>query len=219
MIAALISPDAKAVVDIGYDHGHLLTHLKETRPELSLIGGEVLEHAATQFESTYGEGIADLRLGDGLSVCEPGEVDVVIFAGLMDRTILTLLTEGRAHLPYLRQVICCPPSLECHLRPGLAELGLEITDEAIAFKRHRSYDIIVSAPAEQVEAPHPWGPILIERRDPRLIRHLEIQKKLMAGDLSQGLKSHIKPDGSMDQMGQKLSMLEGLLHKSKAWLA
>ena len=211
LVASQISKDATTVIDIGYDHGHLLTHLSVTRPELVLMGGEVLPDARERFEDTYGTGIADLRCGDGLAVASPGEIDVAIFCGLTDRTIIRLLTEGKAHLPYLKQVICCPPSLECHLRPGLHTLGHVITEETIAFKRHRSYDIIVSEPGGVQEAPHPWGPVLVRRQDPLLIRHLEIQKKLMAGDLNQGLKSHLQPDGSLDLMGQKLSLLGALL--------
>lgn len=217
LVAAQISEDAKALIDIGYDHGHLLTHLAVTRPDLVLIGGEVLPDARARFEEAYGTGIADLRLGDGLAVVEPGEVDVAVFCGLTDRTIIRLLTEGKAHLPYLKQIICCPPALECHLRPGLSELGHVITEETIAFKRHRSYDIITSEPGEVTDPPHPWGPVLVRRQDPLLIRHLEIQKKLMAGDLSQGLKSHRQADGTLDRMGQKLALLETLLSEAQGW--
>ena len=128
-----------------------------------------------------------------------------------------LLEAGRAHLPHLRQVICCPPALEAHLRPGLARLGLAITDEAIAFKRHRSYDVIASAPGEVTEPPHPWGPRLIARRDPHLARHLAIQRQLMRRDFATELRSHRQPDGSLGPMGRKLSMLEALLTEAQGW--
>ena len=213
----MIAPEARAIVDVGYDHGQLLAHLRQTRPELSLFGTEVLEDAGERFVATYGEGVADLRLGSGLSTLSPGEVDVVVFAGLSDRTILRLLDEGRAHLPHLRQVICCPPALEAHLRPGLADLGLVITDEALVFKRHRSYDVIASAPGEVTEPPHPWGPRLIARRDPHLARHLTIQRQLMRRDFATELRSHRQPDGSLGPMGRKLSMLEALLAEAQGW--
>ena len=217
--ASMIAPEARAIVDVGYDHGQLLAHLRQTRPELSLFGTEVLEDAGERFVATYGEGVADLRLGSGLSTLSPGEVDVVVFAGLSDRTILRLLDEGRAHLPHLRQVICCPPALEAHLRPGLADLGLVITDEALVFKRHRSYDVIASAPGPVDEPPHPWGPTLIERRDPDLLRHLEIQRRLLRRDLDQGLRSHRRADGSLGPMGEKLARLDALLAEARSWSA
>ena len=215
--AAQIGHDAHAVLDVGYDHGQLLAHLAQTRPELTLIGGEVLPDAAQRFEATYGPGLADLRTGSGLSVAAPGEVDVVVLAGLTDRTILELLEAGRDHLPHLRQVICCPPALESHLRSGLADLGLVITDESIAFKRHRSYDVIASAPGAVSEPPHPWGPTLIARRDPLLTRHLTIQRRLMRRDFDTEMRSHRLPDGSLDPMGEKLSLLEGLLAEAEGW--
>ena len=217
LCAAQIVPDARCVLDVGYDHGQLLAHLAETRPGLRRIGGEVLPHAAERVRATYGAEVADLRQGSGLEVAAPGEVDVVVFAGLTDRTILALLEAGRAHLPHLRQVICCPPALEAHLRPGLARLGLAITDEAIAFKRHRSYDVIASAPGEVTEPPHPWGPRLIARRDPHLARHLTIQRQLMRRDFATELRSHRQPDGSLGPMGRKLSMLEALLTEAQGW--
>ena len=215
--AAQISPDARCVLDVGYDHGQLLAHLHAVRPSLGLMGGEVLEDARERFEATYGEGIADLRVGDGLSVATPGEVDVVVFAGLTDRTILTLLEEGRDHLPHLRQVICCPPALEAYLRPGLAELGLRITAETVAFKRHRSYDVIACEPGEVTEAPHPWGPTLIATRDPLLTRHLQVQRHLFRRDFTTEMRSHRHPDGSLDLMGRKLSLLDGLLAEAEGW--
>ena len=215
--AAQISPNAHAVLDVGYDHGQLLAHLAHTRPALRLIGGEVLPDAPERFEATHGPGLAELRTGSGLSVATPGEVDVVVLAGLTDRTIMDLLEAGRDHLPHLRQVICCPPALEAHLRPGLARLGLVITHEAIAFKRHRSYDIIVAEPGEVTEPPHPWGPTLIARRDPDLARHLQIQRRLLRRDFDTGMRSHRQPDGTLGPMGQKLSLLEALLAEASDW--
>ena len=165
LIASRISPEARCVLDVGYDHGKLLAHLAKTRPELKLIGGEVLPGAAARFEAAHGVGLADLRTGDGLSVAEPGEVDVVVCAGLIDRTIMEIFERGRAHLPHLNHVLCCPPALEVDLRPGLADLGLVITDETIAFKRHRSYDVIVCEPGEVEGPPHPWGPTRSSSRE------------------------------------------------------
>jgi len=218
LIADRISGDAHGVLDVGYDHGKLLAHLAQTRPELTLIGGEVLPEAAERFEATHSAGLADLREGDGLSVATPGEVDVVVLAGLTDRTIIALLEAGREHLPHLRQVLCCPPALETDLRPGLAALGLVITDETVAFKRHRSYDVIVAEPGEVSEPPHPWGPTLIARRDPLLTRHLTIQRHLMRRDFATEMRSHRLPDGSLDPMGRKLSLIDGLLAEAEGWM-
>jgi tRNA (adenine22-N1)-methyltransferase len=216
LIASQISPDAKAVLDVGYDHGKILAHLAQSRPALKLIGGEVVPDLKVRFEDHYGPGVADLRTGSGLTVATPGEVDVVVMAGLTDKTMLRLLVEGRDHLPHLKQLICCPPALEFYLRPGLASLGMRITAETIAFKRHRSYDIIVSEPGEVTEAPHPWGPTLIARRDPLLTRHLEIQRHLFRRDFDSDMRSHRQPDGSLDLMGRKLSLLDDLLDQFRS---
>jgi tRNA (adenine22-N1)-methyltransferase len=217
LVASQISPDAQVVLDVGYDHGQLLAHLAETRPELRLMGGEVSPQFKARFENHYGPTGADLRTGDGLSVATPGEVDVIVMAGLGDHTMRRLLEEGRDHLPHLRQVICCPPSLEVHLRPGLAALGLRITSETIAFKRHRSYDIIASEPGEVTEAPHPWGPTLISERHPEFLRHLTIQRHLFRRDFDTEMRSHLQPDGSLDLMGKKLALLGELIEQVKGW--
>ena len=111
----------------------------------------------------------------------------------------------------------CPPALEAHLRPGLAHLGLVITGEALVFKRHRSYDVIVCEPGEVTEPPHPWGPTLIATRDPSLARHLQIQRRLMRRDFDTALRSHRLPDGTLNPMGHKLSMLEPLLDEAEGW--
>ena len=220
LVASRIAPDARCVLDVGYDHGKLLAHLAETRPELRLIGGEVLVDAPARFEATFGPQLAELRVGEGLSVVEPGEVDVVVCAGLTDRSILAILEAGRAHLPHLTQVICCPPALETDLRPGLTDLGLRIVDETVAFKRHRSYDVIVCAPGaprNDSAMAAAWGPVLVERRDPLLARHLAIQRQLFRRDFQTEFRSHKLADGTLDPMGRKLAMLESLLAQTRSW--
>ena len=83
------------LIDIGYDHGHLLTHLAVTRPSWC-HRQRVLPDAKERFEDTCGVG--DLRCGDDLS-CQAWRSTWRSFAG--SRTGRSSACSGKGRTPPL----------------------------------------------------------------------------------------------------------------------
>ncbi len=97
-----------SVCDVGTDHGFLPIYLAEQGGHDPLIMSDVsrgsLEKAVADAKDELPENeIPDARLGDGLDVLDPGEVDDVVIAGMGGIQILDILTwDFRKTLTYGR---------------------------------------------------------------------------------------------------------------------
>lgn len=163
-VLAMVPPDARAVADIGYDHGLLMLRLGRQRPALRLFGVEMLPDRAAAMRQRHPAEVSALAerltllVGDGLAPLPAGAVDCVVIAGLSDRTLVSILDRARATLPSLRRVVLCPARVEATLRPALPGLGLRIVDERIAAERGRTWDVIAVEPAAPGGIPTPQTP-------------------------------------------------------------
>ena len=93
--ADLVRPGA-AVADIGCDHGKLTAVLAAGGRCTKVIGADLRPGPLAKARATLEKaGLADaveLRLGDGLSVLAPGEVDTVVLAGVSAQTSIDILS-------------------------------------------------------------------------------------------------------------------------------
>jgi tRNA (adenine22-N1)-methyltransferase len=227
-VLAMVPADARAVADIGYDHGEILLRLGRDRPALRLFGVEILPDRADALRHRRPADVARLgdRLtllhGDGLAPLPAPSPDCVVVAGLSDRTLVDILTRARARLPALRRVILCPARVEATLRPALPALGLRIVDERIAAEHKKTWDVIAVEPTtEAPDLPDAtslfWGPLLVARQDLGLRYHLEHLAKVYAPAFAHDLRGHRRPDGSLTPLGQKLALLPALRARATAW--
>lgn len=168
-IAAAIPSDARALVEVGYDRGGVLAAIAALRPELELIGSEVLPHlqALVPPELTRR---ATWRVGDGLAAMHPGEVDGVVMAGIGARTIVAILDAAPAVVGSLAWMVLCASHFEDDIRPALARLGWHPSEESLVLDRERFYEVIVARPGPDPTEPDAiaarWGPRLIAANDP-----------------------------------------------------
>jgi tRNA (adenine22-N1)-methyltransferase len=93
------------------------------------------------------------RLGDGLSVLRPGEVEGVIVAGLGGRTIAGMLDGGREVARSFRWLVLQPQQHLSHLeawlvRSGYRSLAVRDVDEG-----RRSYRVLLVEPDRGVAVP------------------------------------------------------------------
>lgn len=164
-------PIGARVADIGSDHGYLPAWLAQTGRAQRVIAGEINHDPARRASETCFEfGLEDqmeVRLGDGLQVIEPGEVDVIVISGMGGTTIRHILEQGRSKLAGVTRLILQPNVATPELRSWLVANEFVIEDESLVEENHIIYEVIVAAPGQSVPLSLPQlllGPVLLEER-------------------------------------------------------
>ena len=173
-IAAYVLPGSR-VADIGTDHGYLAVHLVERGDVDFVIAGDVnTGPLASARELINNLGLTDkiaVRLGNGLAVVQPGEVDTVVIAGMGGTTMIDILAAQPGSARKLKRLILQPMVGAGTLRLWLVKNGFSLVDECLVREEGRIYEIIVAKPGNSkpdnllsIE----FGPLLWEKRDPLL---------------------------------------------------
>ena len=149
----------ESIADIGADHGYLPIHLLREEVIPFAILSDVhkgplektrlsVEKAISQFDVVTDEvdERISLRLGDGLSVIEKGEVDIIVIAGMGGETIIKILSAEIEKSVSFSKFILQPRTKTELLKEWLSGEGWTILAEANAEERGRLCDIIVCAP-------------------------------------------------------------------------
>ncbi|MBC7324419.1 MAG: SAM-dependent methyltransferase, partial [Moorella sp. (in: Bacteria)] len=118
-------PPGKVAADIGTDHAYLPVYLVQTGRSPRVIATELNEkpwmRARFWVSSFHLEDKIEVRLGAGLQVLSPGEVQVVVVAGMGQNTIRELLAATPAVLYRLERLILQPMSDAGNLRLWLVD--------------------------------------------------------------------------------------------------
>lgn len=151
-----------AAADIGCDHGKLAVALVLRGQCEKVIAGDLrpapLEHARA-LAALHGCGhTVECRLGAGLSVLRPGEVQDIVIAGVSGITICGILeAAGKdffAAQPELRLVLV-PASKHAALRLWLAQHGFLLLHETPVCAAKRYYTVMHAAFTGAVRTPAP----------------------------------------------------------------
>lgn len=194
-LARLVPPGLR-VADIGTDHALLPCYLVEEGIIPYAVGIDVhrgpYEAAWRSIRSHGLENKLEVRLGDGLKNIEPGEVEVVIIAGMGGSTIVEILEESPHVVRGLRMLILQPMNGSQALRRWLESCGWVICTEELVAEDGFIYEIIAARrgagkPLSEIEAS--YGPILIKYRHPLLGEVLEKDLQKMQDILDQLAKS------------------------------
>lgn len=173
-IAAYVLPGSR-VADIGTDHGYLAIHLVERGDVDYVVAGDMNEGPLGSARDLVGElklgEKISVRLGDGLAVVRPEEVDTVVIAGMGGTTMVQILAkhEGLAHK--LKRLILQPMVGAGTLRTWLIKNGYTLIDERLVKEEARIYEIIVAQPGSsgvKNAMLAEFGPLLWKNRDPLL---------------------------------------------------
>ncbi|MBQ7288740.1 MAG: SAM-dependent methyltransferase [Clostridia bacterium] len=139
----LVEPGTK-VADIGCDHGLLSIHLMQTGKAAGVVACDINEgplQVAERNIKRFGCKGIELRLGDGLSRIEPGEVQTVIIAGMGGELIAQIIEAA----PFLQSreytLLLQPMSRAYELRRYLAQHGFSIVRE-LAVRDKRLYTVL-----------------------------------------------------------------------------
>jgi tRNA (adenine22-N1)-methyltransferase len=146
-IADLV-PKGSRLADIGSDHALLPTYLAQQGMISFAVAGEInegpLKAAAKQVKEAELSHLIQVRLGDGLSVLRPGEVDVITIAGMGGALIVKILSEGVAKLEGVRTLVLQPNVGEDQVRRWLVEHDWFLAKEHILEEDGKIYEILTA---------------------------------------------------------------------------
>lgn len=145
MIASQV-PEGSRLADIGSDHALLPTYLVQQRVVPFAVAGEVnpgpLKAARQQVEEAGLVGRIEVRMGDGLAVLHPGEVNVITIAGMGGSLISSILEEGKEKLAGVKRLILQPNVGEEQVRRWLVGEGWVLCGEHILEEDGKIYEIL-----------------------------------------------------------------------------
>lgn len=138
------------MADIGTDHGYLPVYLVGndlvSRAIASDTNQQPLKKAEIIISEQQLEKQIETRLGSGLSVLKPGEVDAVVMAGMGGLLIRDLLEAQPDVARQKKKLVLQPMNNQAVLRKYLAASGFRIIREELAREGDRVYEIIVAEP-------------------------------------------------------------------------
>lgn len=179
-VASLVLPNTK-LADIGTDHGYLLISLVNRGHISAGIGCDLREgplgSAKMNIRLSGTENKIQLRLGNGLEPINENEVDGATICGMGGGTIREILVGNEKIWKSLKYLICQPQNDGGELRKFLYESGWKIEEEQIVESQNRIYEMFRAIPGEmklpEKEIYWELGPLLVERKEPLLIKKIE----------------------------------------------
>lgn len=161
------------LADIGSDHAYLPIYAVEQGKVKSAVAGEVVKGpfmAAVENVKKYAlDSKIDVRLGDGLDVIEPNEVDCITICGMGGPLISEILNKGKEKLTHYPTLILQSNIHTEAVRRRLMALGYMIKDEVIMKERKHVYEIIVAernnSDIVYNERELKFGPVLLNKKD------------------------------------------------------
>ena len=182
------------ILDVGTDHGYIPIYLVENGISKNIIASDIskksLEKTIRKVKHKKLEEYIDVRLGDGLNVIEPNEVDGVIMAGMGGILIEEILEKSKDITDTIDYFIFQPMIGSKELRQYLNKNSFKIVDEELAKDKDKFYEIIYAKRGEgdlKDNIDFELSKKLIEKKHPLLGSFLEYKIKKYSKIL-EGLK-------------------------------
>jgi len=220
-------PQGARVADIGSDHALLASYLLVEGIASYVIAGELNEgpyQAAVRQINALPQvkHRASVRKGNGLAVLSPGEVDVILIAGMGGQLIVSILEQGAEKLKGVSRLILQPNVGEELVRRWLYENGWQLVAESILQEDGIIYEILVAIPGDP-DLPYAGqdrsreelmrlGPFLWAEKHP-LLRTKWLREKEKWNRVLASLARSDKPEAAkrMDQVKQELEWIDGVI--------
>ncbi|WP_346355794.1 class I SAM-dependent methyltransferase [Azotosporobacter soli] len=173
-------PQGAVVADIGTDHAYLPIALVLAGRITKAVAGDVVkgpyQAALAAVEAAGYTKEISVRLGNGLDVLTPGEVDTAVIAGMGGATIVEILSAAPEIVGQMKRLILQPMVAGEAVRRWLAKAGWHLLEEHLVEDNGRIYEIIVAQPgiwSPIEDVLYEVGPLLWQQRHPLLRRQLE----------------------------------------------
>ena len=146
-LAAFV-PQGARLADIGTDHAFLPIELVQDNIIVSAIAGDVhvgpYKAAKEHVEALGLEQKISVRLGNGMAVLSPGEVETVVIAGMGGQTIIEILNNNPEVTRSINRLILQPMVAAASVRRWLEENGWYLVDERLVQDDGRLYEVVVA---------------------------------------------------------------------------
>jgi tRNA (adenine22-N1)-methyltransferase len=207
-------PEGATLLDVGTDHAWLVVHLLHERRVPRAIAADrkaaPLAGAAARLDAHRLGKVSETRLGDGLSVVQPGEVRAVSICGMGGRRIAEICAAAPAVVAGLDALVVQPNTEPERVRETLRGLGLRLVDEALVLDEGRWYPVMAWAqgtPDRDWDALDlAYGPLLRDRADADLRRFLGGE----LGRVAQALAGAIQGGAPPAALGGLQAELDGI---------
>lgn len=198
-------PVNSIVADIGTDHGYIPIHLIENNISKLVIAADVSKGSLNKTiigieEMRLQERIYP-RLGDGLQVIKPFEVDTVVIAGMGGLLIKDILDKDKGITNSITNFILQPNIAVKELREYLLSNGFTICDEDLVKEDGKYYEIIFAKKGIELireEIYYDVSPILIRKKHPLLKEYIE-HKINSNQDIMEAIKDNKSSEKSMER--------------------
>ncbi|PWA12455.1 tRNA (adenine(22)-N(1))-methyltransferase TrmK [Pueribacillus theae] len=183
-VASFLLP-GKRLADIGSDHAYLpcYAYLKGVVP--FAIAGEVNEGPFLSAKELVNKlGLSDyisVRLGNGLSVVENGEVQQITIAGMGGGLIRSILEKGKTKLNHAERLILQPNVAADNVRRWLYNNHWKLIHEEILEEDKKIYEVLVAEPGkwkvdrENIEKTMMFGPYLLKDKNEAFQKKWQIE--------------------------------------------
>ncbi len=176
-------PKNSSVADIGTDHGYIPVYLIQNHISKKVIASDISPGSLDKtIEYVNHLNLNDKitpKLGNGLDVLKPNEVDTVIIAGMGGILISKILESNKEITETIENFIFQPMVASKELRQYLVNNGYSIVDESIAKEGRKFYEIIFAKRGRssiQKDVYYEIGQKLVENNHPLLKEFIEHKK-------------------------------------------
>jgi tRNA (adenine22-N1)-methyltransferase len=170
-------PAGARIADIGSDHAYLPCYLAKNIGISFAVAGEVAAgpyHSAERNVQSEGlSSIISVRMGNGLEVIQPGEVDYITIAGMGGSLITSILENGKEKLGSVKRLILQPNISAISIRKWFMENNWELIAEEIMEEDGKIYEVLVGEKGDpskpyqdQLESGLLLGPFLSQNQEP-----------------------------------------------------
>jgi len=177
--------NGKSVADIGCDHAFVSIYLIQSKKTENVIAMDVKDGPVSIAKDNIKmHGLQDyisVRLSNGFSAVNVGEIDCAIIAGMGGRLIVDILKAGVCHTDNGINLVLQPQSDIDEVRRYLYEISYDITEEQMMIEEGKYYTIIKAEPSDNVveytEAELLYGRYLLNTKNETLMQYLQDSKK------------------------------------------
>ena len=184
VVSSFIEDNSK-IIDIGCDHGLLSIYLAGIYKNIKIIASDVnknaLSSAINNIKKYNLEDRIETRLGPGLDVVSPDEIDTVVISGMGSNTIVGILKYSKDKLVNVNNIIVQSNTDLYFLRKNITSIGYYIEDEVLVEDKGIIYTVIKFTKGKKGYNFKDLylGPVLLEKNDKLFKKKNEKELKTM----------------------------------------